>query len=319
MFCKSVTVENSEYLNDENAMTVTARENTNQQPQPIVIYIQQGPQSVPQQTAYMPYPVQGYQSVYSPQYPLTYQPQLHPQQWSGYPPGVNPYSQSLNQIAQPIQQSSLPAIHIHYQDSKTSSTTATSTTTTTSATTSTIVTSLPTTTQRIRTTTRKPDEEQTYFEQPEVNRRFGYSTELHRPHYVDLSRQPANSITSLKPKRYEVNQESFQTNFYEGPINFAVTRTPISTSNRPIRPQSPLQNTKVFQSNRFPQGYKKNPSFLDNRAQTINNPMNYLPTSKIMTTRNPNSFQAIKGYFLKTFFNEPTRQQDIPVDLSASR
>merc|ERR1712154_583228 len=38
-----------------------------------------------------------------------------------------------------------------------------------------------------------------------------------------------------------------------------------------------------------------------------------------MTTRNPNTFQAIKGYFLKTFFNEPTRQQDIPVDLSASR
>ena len=104
-------------------------------------------------------------------------------------------------------------------------------------------------------------------------------------------------------------------------------------NNQPIRPQSPLQNnlqyipTNSFVSqNILESPIKQNSYNLNYSNQRFSKPAYItaspsLYTPRYSTTRNPNSLEAIKNYFVNTFLSQPdrletSRVQDIPLTLS---
>ena len=304
-------------------------------PTPIVIYIQQSsPMSNQQAPPNQPYYQQ--QPVYQPvqPYAVPYQPQpvYQPQPYQN-----SQYQQPIYQPPQPIQPAQLPTIQVFYQKPKVATTTTTTTTTKSTTTTTTTISTTATTTTT-KAATKRIHNRKDNFSKQNFNRKNGeaqlyqasvsmmpmphkYSSSTgnhpykHQDKFIDQKYYQTSFITQHRKKvrPYDKYTQRISTNRYKSRPNFIQHQN--NFNNRPIRPQSPLQNN---QNSYIKQQILRPPS-----KQTANNP-NYANSlyvtstpkvnSQYTTTNNQNSFEAIKDYFVKTFLSQPARTEGSRVE-----
>ena len=153
---------------------------------------------------------------------------------------------------------------------------------------------------------------------------------FHFQHPAVINRRSGKAKQKHMAKSGRFDQTNFQTNFNNqqqntpGPSLFQVSNNkpnymkakypPKKISNRPIRPQSPMQSSSPYNPN-YSYSYQEeiqvpskqnvyNPNYSKPRYQrpSISNPTH-------SATSNPNSLEAIKNYFVETFLSRPATQE----------